>query len=215
MERLGTLISKLKEQFDQKVGSDRLIMTTQLILSELQQHQSQHAAIGKVSVMMPVSNHTAAPAVDINFVQPKPQKNIASKKEEKSGWLFDEVEAIPTLAHQAPLKGTELNDSLAHQKESLNDQLKEEKIELAAALHAVPVRDLKKAIGLNDRYLFISELFRGDENMYERSIKTINGFSIYPEAEYWIQRELKVKLGWKEDNAAVILFDQIVKRRFS
>ena len=215
MERLGTLISKLKEQFDQKAGSEKLLMTTRLILSELQQHQSQHAAIGKVSVMMPVSNHTAAPAVDINFVEPKQQKNIAVKKEEKSGWLFDEVEAIPTLAHQEPLKGTELNDSLAHKKSSLNDQLKEEKIELATALHAVPVRDLKKAIGLNDRYLFISELFRGDENMYERSIKTINGFSIYPEAEYWIQRELKVKLGWKEDNAAVILFDQIVKRRFS
>jgi len=51
--------------------------------------------------------------------------------------------------------------------------------------------------------------------MYERSIKTINSFSIYPEAEYWIQRELKVKLGWKEKDEAVVLFDQIVKRRFS
>ena len=113
------------------------------------------------------------------------------------------------------MKKKEVNDILSNKKASLNDQLKEEKTELATALHAAPIRDLKKAIGLNDRYLFISELFRGDENMYERSIKTINSFSIYPEAEYWIQRELKVKLGWKEKDEAVVLFDQIVKRRFS
>ncbi len=215
MERLGTLITKLKEQFDQKAGSEKLLMITQLILAELQQHESQHAAIGKVSVMMPVSNHTAEPRVEINFVDPKPPKIFQQKKEESSGWLFDPVETIPTLAHQEPLKKKEVNDTLSNKKASLNDQLKEEKTELATALHAAPVRDLKKAIGLNDRYLFISELFRGDENMYERSIKTINSFSIYPEAEYWIQRELKVKLGWKEKDEAVVLFDQIVKRRFS
>ena len=75
--------------------------------------------------------------------------------------------------------------------------------------------DLKKAIGINDRFFFINELFKGDEVMYERSIKTINGFSIYPEAEYWIRRELKLKLGWNERLDAVKQFDQLVKRRFS
>jgi hypothetical protein len=51
--------------------------------------------------------------------------------------------------------------------------------------------------------------------MYERSIKTIDGFSIYPEAQFWIQRELKLKIGWNEDSATVKHFDQLVKRRFS
>jgi hypothetical protein len=63
--------------------------------------------------------------------------------------------------------------------------------------------------------VFISELFRGDEAMYERSIKTINGFRILPEAEYWMQRELKVKLGWDENREATRHFYQLVKRRFS
>ena len=51
--------------------------------------------------------------------------------------------------------------------------------------------------------------------MYERSIKTINGFRIFAEAEYWIERELKVKLGWEEDKPATRHFYQLVKRRFS
>jgi hypothetical protein len=51
--------------------------------------------------------------------------------------------------------------------------------------------------------------------MYERSIKTINSFRIFPEAEYWIERELKVKLGWDETKESTRHFYQLVKRRFS
>jgi hypothetical protein len=51
--------------------------------------------------------------------------------------------------------------------------------------------------------------------MYERSIKTINTFHIFAEAEFWIQRELKVKLGWDTSLELVKTFDQLVKRRFS
>ena len=74
---------------------------------------------------------------------------------------------------------------------------------------------MRKAIGINDRFKFLSELFRGDDAMYERSIKTINSYAIYPEAEYWIRRELKLKLGWDDKNETVQQFDQLVRRRFS
>ncbi|MES1198276.1 MAG: hypothetical protein ABUL41_03270 [Chitinophagaceae bacterium] len=86
---------------------------------------------------------------------------------------------------------------------------------MVEVLKETPVKDLRKAIGINDRFLFINDLFRGDESMYERSIKTINSFNIFPEAEYWINRELKVKMGWDNNHSTVQHFDQLVKRRFS
>ena len=58
---------------------------------------------------------------------------------------------------------------------SLNDKLKSDVSDLKSALNDAPVRDLRKAIGVNDRYVFINQLFRGDEVMYERSLKTICG----------------------------------------
>ena len=97
----------------------------------------------------------------------------------------------------------------------LNDKLKGNIVDLAAALKEAPVRELKKAIGVNDRYVFINELFRGDEPMYERSIKTINNFRILPEAEYWMERELKIKLGWDDSREITKHFYQLVRRRFS
>ena len=131
---------------------------------------------------------------------------------EPEHWAYDPVQEIPTLSHQREFK--ERNDVFGKNTTSLNDTLKTEKTDLAAALKEGPIKDLKKAIGVNDRFVFLGELFRGDEAMYERSIKTINNFRIYPEAEYWIERELKVKLGWDENKDAVKHFRQLVKRRF-
>lgn len=132
--------------------------------------------------------------------------------------LFEDiVDEIPTLPPKpTPVAAPkEINDHIAEQGTSLNDKLKAAAAEVSEKLAEGPVKDLKKAIGVNDRFLYINELFRGDEAMYERSIKTINGFSIYPEAEYWIRRELKTKLGWTDSDDTVKQFDQLVRRRFA
>jgi hypothetical protein len=98
---------------------------------------------------------------------------------------------------------------------SLNEKLKPSGKELADHLQGSPVRDLRKAIGINDRYVYINELFRGNEAMFDRALKTLNDFSILPEAEYWMQRELRIKLGWRDEDPAVQQFVQLIKRRFS
>lgn len=138
------------------------------------------------------------------------------KEETPSPWPVDSVLDIPTLAHQEKVV-YELNDTMQQEggSASVNDKLKTNTAEMSSMLQDAPIRDLKKAISINDRHRFIRELFRDDETMYERSIKTINSFHIFAEAEYWIQRELKVKLGWDTTLELVKVFDQLVKRRFS
>ena len=134
--------------------------------------------------------------------------------------IFDPIDDIPTLTHQTqpePSLKFELNEKMGttDSKPSLNDHLKVENKELSSTLSNEPIRDLRKGIGLNDSYLFINELFRGDETMYTRSIKTINGFTNFAEARFWIERELKLKLGWANNDQVVKHFDQLIKRRFS
>ncbi|MBD0298258.1 MAG: hypothetical protein ICV84_24175 [Flavisolibacter sp.] len=127
---------------------------------------------------------------------------------------FDAMAETPTLLQQ-PHFVKEIHEVIGERKESLNDVLKQDRNELAHVLKDAPIKDLRKAIGINDRFVFVNELFRGDEAMYDRSIKTINNFQILPEAEYWINRELKLKLGWNDNHEAVQHFYQLVRRRFS
>jgi len=76
------------------------------------------------------------------------------------------------------------------------------------------IADLRKGFSINDRFRFINSLFRGDEAMFDRAIKTINNFDILPEAQYWMQRELVIKLGWNDEDELVQHFHQLVMRRF-
>jgi hypothetical protein len=224
MERLSELIGKLKEQFDQKADTSKLLATTLLIERELMKLESAPAPVShssKVSVVMPASHQAYQPRTEETVVQdvpvmkkqsvPKPEH--AAKRAQHQEFNFDPLTEIPTLAQQHSIR--EINELLAVRDSSLNDKLKEEKVEIGHLLTDHPIKDLKKAIGINDRYVFINELFRGDEVMYERSLKTINGFRIFAEAEYWIERELKVKLGWEEHKETTRHFYQLIKRRFA
>lgn len=98
---------------------------------------------------------------------------------------------------------------------SLNDKLRQSNVEIAQKLGEMGVQDLKNAIGINDKFRFIEELFRGERNMYERSIKTINECTSLQDATNWIERELKIKEGWLDDNPLVQHFYTLVKKRFS
>jgi hypothetical protein len=227
MERIQALIAKLKEQADQQADPSQLLQTVQLLHSELQSLQPQvpgspapRKTLGtsKVAVVMPASMNIDpqyeryAPPVIHEKETVLVEKGSVSIVQENGqlDMVFDPMTEIPTLSHQ-----THPNSRNTGEPESLNDRLREAKTELIEILKETPVRDLRKAIGINDRFLFINDLFRGDESMYERSIKTINSFNIFPEAEYWINRELKVKLGWNAEDPAVVHFDQLIKRRFS
>jgi hypothetical protein len=241
MEQIHSLIAKLRDQAEKQANVSQMLATLQLIRDELtslpqngsyeEPAESYNPAprilgTSKVAVVLP-SSLKLDPAYEKYAPRPAAMAEepvVQSVKEtvlvekgsvsivQENGQLdmvFDPMTEIPTLSHQVH------NKARNGEPESLNDRLRQSKTELIEVLKETPVKDLRKAIGINDRFLFINDLFRGDESMYERSIKTINGFSIFPEAEYWINRELKVKLGWKADDPAVAHFDQLIKRRFS
>lgn len=251
MERVETLGKKLLEQLGQNASVDQLMITVQMLQSELMHLKSISAPVQNAisaSVHIPVTPEPKATITESFVEEPKTAEPVKEEKtylvlevneeeieaeleeikrnakakeqisvHNKPQLLFDPVEDIPTLTHQAPKEKSskkELNEHIGDTGNSLNEKLRQAKIELSDTLQDVPVKDLKKAIGLNDRFLFIKELFRGDETMYERSVKTINGFGIYGEAEFWIKRELKLKLGWDDKSPTVKQFDQLVRRRF-
>jgi hypothetical protein len=169
-----------------------------------------------------VSNIVAEETPKKSLLQ-KPTQILAEALEEffpaKAKINFNEMlESLPTYAAQptAAKQVFELNDVIVDENEaSLNDVFSNPVIEVAQTIKEAPVKDLRKAIGVNDKYLFINELFKGDEAMYEKCLKTINSFAVYPEAETWIRRELLVKMGWDEKASSTKQFYQIVMRRFS
>ncbi|SEW56033.1 hypothetical protein [Chitinophaga arvensicola] len=163
------------------------------------------------------------PAADL--VPPKPEPVVTAQpiptlaanqstekpKQAQAATLFDDV---PHSKENGALR-KDLNELVGNNGLSLNDRLRQQQVEVAQKLGEMPINDLRQAIGINDKYQFIQELFRGDRDLYERSIKTINEFGNLQEADYWIQREIKIIQGWEDDHHLVQHFYSLLRKRFS
>lgn len=98
--------------------------------------------------------------------------------------------------------------------ETLGEKMMGEDRSLAAKLQQNPVQDLKAAIGINDKFLFVNELFGGSMEKYNKSIenlndlKTLNGAMIY-------LNELKIELQWNSSNEAYQKLKDLVSHKFA
>ncbi|SDD46935.1 hypothetical protein [Niabella drilacis] len=140
---------------------------------------------------------------------PEPSSAKSSGKGDKRMKIqeFDPLIEVPTLFQQVR------NGDLLVAADN-NIAITVEPEHGAAAVPVSRISDLTVDVSDTDRERFVKNLFRGDAVMYNRSIKTINNFDTLEEAEYWVKRELKTKLGWA-NNRDVEYFDRLIYRRFS
>ena len=160
-------------------------------------------------------------AAEAGIAQPEPQAASLRESADRAAALRSRQEHLAQiLQQQQPARAAagsvkEINETVAQGSPSLNERLKSSQVELGAKLSSGNISDLRQALGLNDRFLYINELFRGDQDMFERSMITINNARSLKEARYWIERELKIKLGWSEEHPLVQQFYELVSKRFS
>ena len=104
-------------------------------------------------------------------------------------------------------------DFETEKSETLGDRMLQEDHSLAAKLQQNPIPDLRSVIGINDKFLFVNELFGGSMEKYNKSIdnlndlKTLNGAMIY-------LNELKIELQWNSSNEAYRKLSELVRRKF-
>ena len=72
------------------------------------------------------------------------------------------------------------------------------------------VTDLKKAIGLNDRFRFKNDLFDNNETLLWDTIDALNALDTMSEAKAYLQ----TRFSWSDDNATVVYFYEILERKF-
>jgi hypothetical protein len=224
MERVGTLIQKLTEQYRSQASAAEMQQTAFCLLQCLEGQAFTSVEVrGKVSVVLPAQQHrptvATLPPLPVQVVEPHEAVSaVLASAFAAAEQPVEKLELPVTKPSFAPLEKAKVFHTDSHPKKEIYPLFapeEEANTEVLTLLEDSPIRDLRKAISLQERIKFVRDLFRDDDNMFERSIRTINGFNIYAEAQYWIQRELKVKLGWEDHPESARQFDHLVRRRFS
>jgi hypothetical protein len=82
---------------------------------------------------------------------------------------------------------------------------------ITSAMHNRPISDIGAAIGINDKFYFIRELFSGDSKAYQDTIRRLNGAVSLGEA----MKILDDSTVMGSDPAAQSSFVDVVRRKFN
>ena len=80
-------------------------------------------------------------------------------------------------------------------------------------LNNTRIENLKSAIGINDKFYFINELFSGNSQAYEDVIYTLNNFKRFEEAMQYTST-LKYKYEWSNETEAYQKLTHFLERKF-
>ena len=118
-------------------------------------------------------------------------------------------EPTPTLPQQT----TELIFDQPN-KPTLNEQLAGVNNPKNTNLERSSIKDLKQGINLNDKLLYIKDLFNGYNLAYAEAIEIANKLPNFDAAANFFQKNYAVKNNWSEKEATVAQFYELLEQRF-
>lgn len=77
------------------------------------------------------------------------------------------------------------------------------------------VKDLKSIISLNDKLLFIKDLFNGYSLAYSEAIDLVNKSDSFESAEQFLNANYALKNGWSQKQTTVDKLHEIISRKFA
>lgn len=159
-----------------------------------------------------------APNNDTNFEEDNKENDVDFDDEEdkeESTELdyknidFDDEEVIGTITKPIG-KETVATSS----QQTIGDVLENaEDNSLAARLQRKAISDLTTAIGINDKFLLLNELFNGSMEKYNKCIRSLNNFTTLLGAKTYMD-ELQVEFQWDCQSDAYKKLNDLVERRF-
>lgn len=221
MEFLQNRISGAKKLVEVLVGREGEITTLQAAknLAEKMDNPTQVEVI-PVNESRPEKETPTLPIED-EKEQDGPQNPLPAEAVEKVENLQKEVEREikEERIEQRELEmededtatdvGRRLGDSFL-QKNSVNDILATENANLEHKLSNRPVASIRAAIGINDRFQYIRELFDGSGDTFGKTVADIDSMDDIKQAVEYLQQNFK----WKK-NETSLKFVNLVKRRFA
>ncbi len=192
--------SLLEELEEDELEESREELEQELIVEEKKTDKPAEEVPAKKDVLEYTKNEAEEETgIEVEVeVEPKIDKEVKEEKQEES-----KVDTTPEKDQGKRIGETQFMNK------SLNDFLSGAS-KLEHKLASSPIAKLESAIGLNDRFQYIRELFDNDSQAFQETVKSIDGLDNLDQALSYLDQNFL----W-EENEASVKFAQLVKRRFS
>ena len=156
----------------------------------------------------PAPKSAPAPSVEPAPVAPKPVVETSAPQAEPTPAVEPSTPApAPAPAPAQTVLGEVINPHM----QTLADTLPPAVDRASELRRQEKVTDLRKAIGINDKFLLIRDLFGGDGATYEITIRTLNNFEDFDECMIYIAENF----AWNPNSDGAKLLMDLLERKFA
>lgn len=150
------------------------------------------------------------------------KENIVTLSQEHTGISFEPpfhlekpVVMANTIVEEAPSETTFIEEMPAPTPAEI--PLPEFKPYEPAKLfdNIIEKKDIRTSIGINDKYLFLNELFNNHKSDYEETMDVLNQFSGLEEARSWTKNNVAAVKHWDNEDQTVQGFYALLGKHFS
>ncbi|MGI9542288.1 MAG: hypothetical protein ACR2MX_03460 [Cyclobacteriaceae bacterium] len=137
--------------------------------------------------------------------------------------IFSTIDEVADLPAESKKEVTEsddrevisINQRFNQEKTSLNQRLKNEPKKTLADTHRdKKLANLKESLTLNQQFMFVKELFSGDEVVFNQALDHLESCSSYQDATNFLKRSYSFKNQWDLESNVVKNFFEILSRRY-
>lgn len=119
--------------------------------------------------------------------------------------------AVPETPAEPLPRGAVLGEVINHDVQTLADTIAPPRDIASELRRSEPVTDLRKAIGINDKFLMIRDLFGGDGASYEVAIRALNAFDNLDDCMIYIAEHY----AWNANSDGAKLLMELLERKFA
>lgn len=155
-----------------------------------------------------VENNITAPEIVQETIEIEQQ--VVETQQQNIQFKSEVIQKELELEEDEPvdLHNKRLGDSFLKEK-SVNDIRSDDMSKLEHKLSNRPLSSIQSAIGINDRFQYIRELFEGSADNFVKAVTELDSMNDMKEAVDYLQTNFK----WKK-NEASLKFVNLIKRRF-
>ena len=88
--------------------------------------------------------------------------------------------------------------------------------DMSSRFSQLPISDISKSMGINDKILTKNELFGGDSIKFDRVMSELNSFNTYEQAKNYLMKGIAAELDWGSERkrSKAEVFIKLVKRKY-
>jgi hypothetical protein len=208
-----------------------------LVTEEVKAPEPEQVTVQKETIFQPIERDEPAPKEPV-IEETEPVVDVHPEKESVNALMTDASGISFEPPAKQEVKSEIIKEELAVEAPVVNQPVEEipapapveiplpdmaaiprkvEPLQPAQLFHAAKAanKDIRSSIGINDKYLFLNELFNNNKSNYEETLDKLNHFSNIDQAKDWIITKVVPVQKWDKEDATVQSFYDMLAKHFS